>query len=305
MPQHLARRSFLQRVLGWSDSTTIDQAERTLDIARDHFTSVVFHSSFDVPGVARRLQYLTLGVQSPFVIADRRRGLPSSHPGRSPNRLVSEDARRALELAAGGTLYVRTRSLPTGFNDVINELRNPVNNVRLMICGSVNMYNDIYTIMPASILVPDLGVRSNDIPRIIDEYADDAASQLGSVLADSRRELIHQYSANTLDEIEKATLRILAFDIVGNMAGAAARVGMAACSLQRWLDRRHVRFQSTKPGGPHTGVGQRSRVETTGPITPAPVETPAQNNPLTGPVAVLSNSVTEPQPAYEPLTART
>jgi len=46
--------------------------------------------------------------------------------------------------------------------------------------------------------------------------------------------------ATSLDEVEKATLRLTAIRVSGTMSVAAARLGMALPSLYLWMDGRKL-----------------------------------------------------------------
>jgi hypothetical protein len=52
---------------------------------------------------------------------------------------------------------------------------------------------------------------------------------------------VREHAATSLDEIEKATLRLTAIRTSDTMGEAAARLGMAQPSLLRWIDRRRRR----------------------------------------------------------------
>jgi DNA-binding NtrC family response regulator len=88
--------------------------------------------------------------------------------------------------------------------------------------------------------VPSLSTRTQDLPRIIDEYAQDAIAILDvpatSFQPDDHRWVL-EHAAASLPEIEKATLRRVALRTSANVSRAATRLGMAPVSLSRWLAR--------------------------------------------------------------------
>jgi hypothetical protein len=86
-------------------------------------------------------------------------------------------------------------------------------------------------------------MRANEVPRIVDEYAADAIAELGAArtgFTDADRAWVCEHASTSLAEIEKATLRLVALRFSRNTSGAAARLGMAAVSLSRWVGRRRL-----------------------------------------------------------------
>jgi ActR/RegA family two-component response regulator len=83
----------------------------------------------------------------------------------------------------------------------------------------------------------------SELPRIVDEYALDAATELSIRdvwFSDADRRWVLEHAATSLSEIEKATLRLVALKISTNVSQAAARLGMAAVSLSKWVGRRKL-----------------------------------------------------------------
>jgi len=95
---------------------------------------------------------------------------------------------------------------------------------------------------PVPIDVPSLRDRASELPRIVDEYAAEAIKALharAGSFTDRERDWVMANAATSLDEIEKATLRLVALHLsFGVRTAAAERLGMAPVSLARWLDRR-------------------------------------------------------------------
>jgi hypothetical protein len=94
-----------------------------------------------------------------------------------------------------------------------------------------------------AVTIPPLSTRSDEIDRIITEYAQDAIMELraqrtGFLPAD--RDWVRRHSASSLPDIEKATLRLVAIRESRNLTDAAARLGMASVSLSRWIGRRKL-----------------------------------------------------------------
>jgi hypothetical protein len=91
--------------------------------------------------------------------------------------------------------------------------------------------------------IPSLRARTDELPRIVDEYAVDAIAELralGLGLTAADRQWVLNSAPLTLAEIEKATLRLVAIRASRNISNAAARLGMAPVSLQRWISRRRL-----------------------------------------------------------------
>lgn len=113
--------------------------------------------------------------------------------------------------------------------------------VQFMICADARFDTHPFLTLPVPIRVPSLRTRAKDLPRIVDEYAADAITELRapkSCFTEADRQWVLEYTPWTLPEIEKATLRLVALRISRNLSRAAARLGMAPVSLSRWFDRR-------------------------------------------------------------------
>src|SRR5262249_39827408 len=92
---------------------------------------------------------------------------------------------------------------------------------------------------PVPIVVPSLQQRGSELPRIVDEYAADAISTLGNaVFYDQDRAWVREHAAESLADIETATLRIAAIRQAGSVSAAAARLGMSHVALGAWFKRR-------------------------------------------------------------------
>jgi hypothetical protein len=90
-------------------------------------------------------------------------------------------------------------------------------------------------------VVLDLRDRAGELSRIIDEYALDAIEALAApsdCFTDVERSWVAAHASWSLEQIEKATLRLVALRTSRNLSGPAARLDMAPVSLARWLARR-------------------------------------------------------------------
>jgi hypothetical protein len=125
---------------------------------------------------------------------------------------------------------------------VVARLRS-TDDVQLIVCAEGRNDAHPFLALPAPIRVPSLRVRTDELSRIVDEYAIDAVAELRALRAsftDADRQWVLDNAPLTLPEIEKATLRLVAIRVSRNMSDAAARLGMAPVSLSRWVGRRKL-----------------------------------------------------------------
>lgn len=132
------------------------------------------------------------------------------------------------------------RRLPRDFPATVALIREPDTRVQLVIYGGRHDKYEPFLEALAPILVPSLRERVAELPRIVEEYAADAAVALPSTapFTSNDRDWICRYCASSLHEIESATLRVVALRQAGNIAGAARLLGMSHASLGEWLQRR-------------------------------------------------------------------
>jgi hypothetical protein len=134
MTVDLAIRSFLRRILGYSDASTIavDRAERSLQLAANRDATLVLCGEGDLVPIAAALHRRTLGPEAPFIVCDPRRGNIAA-TARSPvNRATGIDA---ITAAAGGTICMRSERLPHDFASVVERVRDAMAHVRTVVCG--------------------------------------------------------------------------------------------------------------------------------------------------------------------------
>jgi len=232
-------RGYLGRLLGWTNTSAIDHALHSLDLAREHRARLVLCGPGDLVPLAYGLHRRALGADTPFIVCDPRRGnTPASV--RSPANYA--DAATAFEAASGGSLCVRRRRPPHDFPSLVAKLRDSCK--VQYICLEEDSLR--WLVRPGPIEVPPLTGRASELPRIVDEYVLDAIVELAPpprslVLAERDRQwLIEHAAAMSLSEIEKATLRLVALRSSVNMSHAAGRLGMAPVSLARWAERRRL-----------------------------------------------------------------
>ncbi|TMQ11965.1 MAG: hypothetical protein E6J90_33095 [Deltaproteobacteria bacterium] len=230
-------RNFLARLLGWTNERAVDLALRSVEVAADHRAALVLHGAEDLVPIARSLHRHVLGAAPPFVVCDPRR---SAAPASVRSPANYENGVRAVAAAAGGALCVRACRLPSDFPATTSRLRD-TDDVMLVVCVASEYEDGPLLVRPAPICVPPLAAREAELPRIIDEYARDAITELNagrSAFTDADHAWVREHAAGSLTEIEKATLRLVALRASRNTTVAAARLGMAQVSLVRWLERR-------------------------------------------------------------------
>jgi pSer/pThr/pTyr-binding forkhead associated (FHA) protein len=217
------QRDLLSRLLGWDPERrlVVDRAARVLREFVAARSIAWIAGSDDLVVVARRIHREFVGDESPFVAVelDEKRTLKSA----------ANDAR-------GGTLCVAVRKAPRDWN----ELR-AVNAQRAVPCRVIACTRT--SMNPGSIDIPDLASRSNEIARIVDEYAADAIDRLGAQVrsyTDADRALLLLRPPQSLADIEEATLRLIAIREYGGVTSAAQHLGITHSALSRWLARRTV-----------------------------------------------------------------
>lgn len=230
-------RAFCARLLGWGSDRmlAVDQALRSIRMSLTHRAPLLLRGDSDMVPVAHALHRRVLGADRPFIVCDPRR-LQHRASVRCPASY--ETVAAAAEAAVGGSLCVRSWRLPPDFGALRAWLGELDINVQLMVCLGPAVSS---TLLPTSIDVPSLSTRTSDLPRIVDEYGQDAIAALGAPPASfgpEDRRWVLTHAVSSLPAIEKATLRRVALRSCKNLSCAAARLGMAPVSLSRWLGRR-------------------------------------------------------------------
>jgi hypothetical protein len=221
-----------------------------VELAVNHDAELVLRGAGDMVPIAWALHRRMLGGDRPFITCDPRRGTTSASV-RLPATRTSGIA--AFEAASGGTLCLRTRRLPRDLPELVARLR-ASRDVMLVVCTNESADGSALLIRPAPLTLPPLASRANELPRIVEEYAADAISELGTrnkCFRDCDRAWVLEHAASSLAEIEKATLRFVALRTSANMSNAAARLGMAPVSLSRWIGRRKLPPTTLADHGSH------------------------------------------------------
>jgi hypothetical protein len=226
-------RSVLARMLGWGAASAelVDLALRAIRLAAQRRSSLVLVGA-DVVPLAEELHRLTLGAARPFVLCNPRRR--TSALAWNPMWCV-RSGRAALERAAGGTICLSTRYLPSDLRTMMRELQQPRCQTQLIVC--TDRIGDAERFHTAPIVIPPLVTRKDELERVIREYATDAAGplELGeSWLTKTERAWIREH-LHTLAEIQKATLRLAAIKTAGSMSAGARRLGLSHVGMAKWL----------------------------------------------------------------------
>lgn len=235
-----AIRPFLARILGWSDDRVIavDRAQRSIRLAAGRHAALVLCGEGDLVPIAAALHRRVLGTDAPFIVCDPRRGNTAATVRSPTNRPTGVEA---IAAARGGTICMRATRLPRDFAAVIDQVRDPDAHVQTIVCWGARDDSNPLLVVPAPIAVPSLPCRANELERIVDEYASDAIAALhvpAECFTAADRTWILARASRSLDEIEKATLRLVAIRASRNMSTAAMRLEMAPVSLARWVGRR-------------------------------------------------------------------
>jgi hypothetical protein len=237
-PRLIALRSFLARILGWSSdrSETVDLALRSVRLAATRRAALALCGDGDLVPIARGLHRYSLGDDRPFVLCDPKRRATEASAALE-NHITGM---QAFHAALGGSMVMWSKRLPRDFAEVGSALREPRTRVQLIVCGQ--RPPDRKELVSAPIEVPPLSSRAEELDRVIDEYAGDAAVLLRVPASFTKidRDWVRTHSATSLPEVEKGTMRIVALRHAGNVARAAGLLGMAHASLGEWIGRRRL-----------------------------------------------------------------
>jgi hypothetical protein len=246
-PRSIALRNFCLRLIGWGDDRigVVDHALRAIRLACSGRAPLILRGAGDLVLVAYTIHRYTLGSGVPFIVSDpRRKDTGATVRGPANLRCGMEAFRRAL----GGTVCVRSIRLPEDFEHVLNAFREPDCGVQLVVCAkeSPTPGRDPFAVSASPIDIPRLATRYPDLFRIVREYVDDVTSLLhvpDDCLGSQDIEWIMSSSvrakALSIPDIEKAVWRMVAVRTTRDLSKAAALLGMARVSLERWLRRRY------------------------------------------------------------------
>jgi FHA domain len=241
--RQIALRAFLARLLGWSRERgqSVELALRAVRMAAARRIALVLCGSDDLVAIASTLHRIAFGEERPFIrcLPPHRRGRPAGRPTRRHKLGLP-----ALAAAAGGSLCICSKRLPSDFAELAAALCSPAAGAQLIVCGG--MPSDAGGLVAsAQVVIPPLAARHPELGRIIDEYGADAAARLSSrgttataEFTATDREWVRAHAAASLGEIERGTQRIVALRLGGSIARAAARLNMSHVALAEWFRRR-------------------------------------------------------------------
>jgi hypothetical protein len=229
-------RCFLARLIGWGKGhfEDVDAALREIRAAQIRRGPFVLRGEELLPPVAQDLHAYLHGAAAPFVLCDPRRGTYEANARSLPN---VPDWREALVAAQGGTLCILNARPPEALAKLLAAVRDPcMPPVQVVVCAEPDQELCVEGSHP--IEIPPLPSRiKRQVQYVIVEYARDAAKRLGAPasLSPEDRAWIFAHSATSLTEVAKATLRLTALSMDGQVSSAARRLGMSSPGLRKWL----------------------------------------------------------------------
>jgi hypothetical protein len=220
----------LKRLLGWAASR-LPEVDHALHVLRDvaHLrASLILRGRGSLVSIVRRLHVAMLGAAQPFVV----------HDGK-------ESGVDAQSRAYDGTLVLDGEKLPRDIQLVLVSLRLPNVRARLIItANSAEAAAEVATMIRVvgRISLPNLRDRADELDRIVEAYARDAASALGApspALGPYDLEWIRKDEVATDEDLETLVLRIVAVRNWG-VTEAARRLGMSHGALSRFMQRHGI-----------------------------------------------------------------
>jgi hypothetical protein len=236
-PRERDLRELCCRIIGWSpeQAATVEDVMHTLRNAAARGGAVALQGDSDLVPVAFALHRRLLGADRPFVVCDPRRREGAGSVRVPPNRNTGT---LALEAAAGGSLCVHSNRLPKDFDALAASFRDRQNMAVMFVCLHSN--DRVTRVLCNPIEIPPLSRRRTELPRLLNDYLDEAAQLFGA-----RRLELSEHTqqgvfadASSLCELEKVALRLVALRNTPNVNQAAQRLHMAPVSLNRWIARR-------------------------------------------------------------------
>jgi len=237
----IALRRALARMLGWSAARagSIDEAMRLLRLAASGRAILVLCGEPSMVPLAEELHRLTLTERRPFVLCDPRRR--THEDAESFTRRVP-DGLTAVAQALDGTVCIDDQRRPGDLARMLEALHRPGRTAQLVVLARNARRADVYT--PAPVVIPPLRSRRDELERLILEYEAEAARRLGIStveLTPAQRSWIRERSGETLPDLQKATLRLIAIRHAGSILGAASLLKMSHVGLGKWFERRRYR----------------------------------------------------------------
>jgi hypothetical protein len=230
-------RDFCCRIFGWDDARKelVNDVTQRLFAAVGCGAAIALRGESDLVPVAHALHRRLLGTERPFVVCDPRRGDVPGSVRSPPNCRSGMDA---LMAAAGGSICIRACRLPADFDALSEALRGSRPAVQTFVC--LTKRDRVRDLLNPPVEIPSLRRRASDLERLIGEYLADATRALGvdkmrfsSIAPDSILR-----SVDSLTELERTLLRLVALKSTRSLSQAASRLRIAQVSLSRWILRR-------------------------------------------------------------------
>jgi hypothetical protein len=226
-------RGLLLRILGYTRLHAVDAALQSLRAAIHDRKPLTLCGPGDLVPLAHAL-HRRMVKQRPFVVSTRGRQDTEETVRAAKN---FQRGMEALAAAAGGSLCVVDGKLPADFDDVLAALAEPSPNVQLFVCQKNAKKGG-----PAAelIVIPPLVDRSAELDHIVQEYGAEAMAALGldgPMKTDDKAWVIRN-CAESVAEIEKGALRVVALRKHRSKNGAANALGMTRVALGKWLHKR-------------------------------------------------------------------
>lgn len=230
-------RTFCHRLYGYSLGTE-DLVEEMMDsllTAARQGTPIALRGSSDLVPVAHALHRRLFGSDAPFVVCDPRRREVDGTVRSAPNR---RSGREALAAAVGGSVCIRAHRLPWDFQALAASFRQAGSLAMLFVC--LRDSDQLRDALCPPVRIPSIAECEPDLDRLLNECFLEAAAELEvrRVRLASRHRQDILRDAESVPDLEKTALRIVALASSRTVGYAAAKLNMASISLTRWMRRR-------------------------------------------------------------------
>jgi hypothetical protein len=236
--QLIALRSYVRRLLGWSDAKrqAVDEALRAIRFLATLRAPLGLCGDGDLTVIARELHDRTFAEQRPFIVCDprRRRTIATTRSAESRSTAIE-----ALDAARGGTMCIWAHHAPDDLTVARAKIAAGEARVRLVICYRSGA--PPASTVGTAIDVPSLAIRPEDLDRIIEEYAADSIASLGAArtsFTPYEHEWLKRRQPGTISEIGRSLNRLISIRQHGSIAAAATHLGLSRVALSNWLRRR-------------------------------------------------------------------
>jgi hypothetical protein len=226
-PRLIALRDYLARLLGWAPErrNVIDDALTAVRYLATMRSALVIAGDGDLVPVVRRLHEHVMTRAAPLIVCEERLpGMP------------------AFEQAVGGTLCIVDHKPPLDLLAILARSKRLEREVRIALCAkTIPSASDSMTALArcSSIEVPPLARRATELDRLILEFAQDAAAELGVETNGFREhELVwlRKIGYASLTDVGETMRRVVAIRNFG-ITLAGQRLGIHYTALSKWAKR--------------------------------------------------------------------